>query len=140
MTNATATASGDSRMTDIESDYDHIPLLGWVIRQMAIDELQEKRGQMRHVVSDRVSSSARSRLDTSLQEKVDDVQNRLNERVLEPLRQLQLAPEPIEMKTTPERMVMRCRLASTKPTPRYRSPGPSGGPHHRRWCREWIRL
>ena len=113
MADATATASGDSRMTNIQSDYDHIPLLGWVIRQMAIDELEDKRGQMKSVVNDRVTTSAKSRLDSSLQKKVDDVQARLNDRVFEPLRQLQLAPEPIEMRTTPERMVMRCRLAST---------------------------
>jgi hypothetical protein len=106
-------------MTDIESDYDHIPLLGWVIRQVAMNELQENRNQMRNVVNDRVSSSAKTRLDSSLQEKVDDVQARLKERVFEPLRQLELAPEPIEMRTTPERMVMRCRLASTQQLAAY---------------------
>jgi hypothetical protein len=119
MTEATAAVNGDSRMTSIESDYDHIPLLGWLVRQMAIDELEEKRGQMRNAVNDRVSLSARTRLDSSLQERVDDVQRRLDNRFFEPLRKLQLAPEPIEMRTTPERMVLRCRLASPRQLAAY---------------------
>ncbi len=119
MAGSTATASGDLRTTNIQSDYDHIPLLGWVIRQIAIDELEGKQGQMRSVVRDRVSSSAKTRLDSSLQEKVDDVQAQLSERLIQPLRRLQLAPEPIEMRTTPERMVMRCRLASTQQLAAY---------------------
>ena len=109
---ATASANGRTKVVDLETDYDHIPLVGWVMRQMAMEELHEQRNTMKSVMTNRVSKAARTRLDESLQERITDYEGRLNEKIMAPLRELQLDPSAIEMRSTAERIVLRCRIAS----------------------------
>jgi len=110
--NATASADGRTRVVDLETDYDHIPLVGWVMRQMALEELHEQRNTMKSVMTNRVSKAARTRLDDSLQERLTDYEERWNDKVMAPLKELRLDPSAIEMRSTAERIVLRCRIAS----------------------------
>ncbi len=109
---ATATANGKTRITKLKTDYDEVPLIGWLMRQLAIDELRENRAQMQSAVRSSVSTAARERLDETLETKVSGAELKWKQRVLEPLDKLKLDPSAIEMRTTEERMVMRCRLAA----------------------------
>ena len=81
---ATASANGRTKVVDLETDYDHIPLVGWVMRQMAMEELHEQRNTMKSVMTNRVSKAARTRLDESLQERITDYEGRLNEKIMAP--------------------------------------------------------
>jgi hypothetical protein len=113
VTRASATAQGQSQLLDIRTEYDQIPLLGWVLRQVARDEHQDNRGQLRAHFQDRVSREARRQLDESVHDRLTGVENRVEQAILEPLRQLQVDPHAIEMRTTANELSMRFRVATS---------------------------
>ena len=116
---ATATAAGKTRVTQLKTDYDEVPLIGWLMRQLAIDELRDNRALMQSTVRNSVSSAARERLDETLEAKISGAELKWKQRVLEPLDKLKLDPSAIEMRTTEERILMRCRLAANSQLAAY---------------------
>ena len=119
-------ANGNTRITRLVSDYDQIPILGWVVRQMAINEIQENHGQIRNVLRRRVRDSAVHRLDKSIHQQLTKAEDRLADAVLRPLNKLNLDPQAIDLKTSGDRMAMRFRIAAENQlaayTPRPRAP------------------
>ncbi len=109
---AKADADGAAKLIDLETDYDGIPLIGWVLRQVALDQHEEQRLNVRREVGQKVSQAARQRLDNSIHQQLIHAEQRLGEEILEPLRRLQLDPQALEMRTTAERIVLRSRIAS----------------------------
>ena len=122
---ATATADGRTRVTKLQTDYDEVPLIGWMMRQLAMEELRDSRSQMRSVVRNRVSSAARERLDETLQTRIAKAEAKLKDSVLDPLRKLDLDPSAIEMRSTEDRILLRCRIASESQLAAY-TPRPRG--------------
>ncbi|MCA9197404.1 MAG: hypothetical protein KDA87_07690 [Planctomycetales bacterium] len=112
VTPAGADANGRSQLLDVETEYDRFPVLGWVIRQLAIDEHRESRNKVQAHMRDKVSSAARQRLHEAVDTRATELEAKFQQDVLTPLREMNLDPRAIEMKTTPERLTMRCRLAS----------------------------
>ncbi len=107
-----ARAEGQSRLIDIESDYDQIPLLGWILRQVAMDEHREQTPQVRSVMRQKVASRVRKQMDESIHQRLTGAESRLDSALLTPLRDLNLDPQAMEMRTVDNRLVMRFRLAS----------------------------
>jgi hypothetical protein len=112
--NANAAADGTARTIDIQTDYDQFPLLGWVLKQMAIDEQEKSRGLLRSHVRNRVSTAARSRLNDAVAARLDDAEQRLDKKVVQPLQKLELGLKTLEMRTTQDQVVVRCRLAGSR--------------------------
>ena len=106
-------------MLGVESDYDQIPLLGWIVRQIALDEHRDSRPLVRSEVRQRVRRRASQQLDASIHEKLAGAESRIDDAILKPLRKLQLDPQAIEMRTTSQRVVMRLRLASSEQLAAY---------------------
>jgi hypothetical protein len=109
---ATAAADGRAELINVETDYDRIPLLGWILRQVALDEHDEQRPVVRQEFRQRISRSATRRLDDSVHEHLTGAEQRVDAKVLGPLRKLQLDPQALEMRTTADRIVLRSRIAS----------------------------
>ena len=109
----------------MKTDYDQIPLLGWLVRQMARDEHEQQRGVVRAEIRQRVVSRAQQQLDDSIHERLTGMEERLDQGILAPLRDLSLDPKTLEMRTTPERLVMRYRLAANSQLAAY-TPRPRG--------------
>ncbi len=122
---AKATANGQTSLLQVKTDYDQIPLLGWLIRQMALDEHEEQRGLVRAQIRQRVTRRARKQLDDSIHERLTGLEDRLDRGILSPLRELDLDPTTLEMRTTSERLVMRYRLAADSQLAAY-TPRPRG--------------
>jgi hypothetical protein len=112
VTRSTASAHGNSRLLDIETDYDQIPLLGWILRQMALDEHQSHRSQARAEAERRIERHAKQEMDESVHTRLTGVEEKVNRALLQPLRRLQLDPTAMEMRTVADRLVMRFRLAA----------------------------
>ena len=108
---ATAAADGQAKLLDVETDYDAVPLLGWLLRQVAIDEHDERRGVVRNEFSQRVSRAASWRLEDTVNRQLLGAEQKVDQKVLEPLRRLKLDPQALEMRTTAERIVLRSRIA-----------------------------
>jgi hypothetical protein len=124
---AMATANGQSTLLDVQTDYDQIPLLGWIVRQIALDEHDEQRPRIRAEIQQRISGRARQQLDDSVHERLSNMEAKLDKAVIQPLRELQLDPKAMEMRTTPDRLVMRYRLAAGSQLAAY-TPRPRGAP------------
>ena len=108
---ARAVASGRTRLLDVKTDYDKIPILGWVVRQIAKDEHDDNRRFMRNHVRNRVSNAAKQRLNEAVGKNIKSVESRVEEGLIQPLRDLDLELKAMEMRTTKERIIVRCRLA-----------------------------
>ncbi len=119
MTAATSVASGHSKLVDLKTEFDEVPILGWIVRQLARDQHDESRPQVRAHVDQRINSQARGQLDETVQTRLSSVENKFDQSVLEPLRKLNLDPRAIEMRTTPDQLIMRCRLAGPEQLAAY---------------------
>lgn len=120
---ASAQASSSQRMTGIESDYDALPLIGPLARAIAIQKRSEQEPLARRIVENRVAQTASDRMDDQIRERFGAARQRLQTEVIDPLLSLGLEPQPIELATTDQRLILRYRvagfdqLAATTPRP-----------------------
>ena len=108
---AESDAHCQSRLRGINSTFDGVPLMGNMVRNIARHEHDEQRGVVRWEFERRVERRAEDRFDEEVNGRLAQVDQQLEERVLDPLRELQLDPTAIDMHTTEERVIFRSRLA-----------------------------
>ncbi|HEX5470671.1 MAG TPA: hypothetical protein VFW73_02235, partial [Lacipirellulaceae bacterium] len=120
-----ADASCRNRLVGVTTDYDWVPILGGIVRDRALDEYRAKQGRAKFQVESRVESQAREKLDEQTREAVDRIRQQTYDRFASQLDEFGIKLTPVEMKTTPARLVGRVRLASDKQlgshTPRPRA-------------------
>jgi hypothetical protein len=116
---ATARSSGQTTLLDLQTRYDQVPVLGWLVRQIALDRHAQQRSRVRTEINQRISQRARDQLDESIHQRLTSVEGRLERGILEPLRDLQLDPTTMEMRTADQRLVMRYRLAADEQLAAY---------------------
>ncbi len=120
-----ADATCRNRLVGVTTDYDWVPIFGSMVRDRALDQYHAKQGRARFEIESRVESQARETLDEQTREAVDQVRQRTYDRFASQLDEYGIKLTPVEMKTTPERLVARVRLASDKQlgshTPRPRA-------------------
>ncbi len=107
-----AVASGDTNLLGMRTNYDHLPFLGTWVRNLARQRHQEQTGLVRRILTNRVKNEARMQIDKEIESELAQARNRLDKRLIQPLRQLDLQPRAMEMKTLENRMVLRGRLAA----------------------------
>lgn len=110
-THATAEATSEQQTTDVESDYDGLPIFGAIARSIAMQEKEEQDSAAKRIVEEKVAQTAEERMDSEIHSKLVAARDKLQNDVIGPLDSLGLDPRPIEMRTTEERMVVRYRLA-----------------------------
>ena len=127
-----AVAEADNLYSDLvylETDYDSVPLIGPLVRNIARSQHEESQEEARSEVEYKVSTKARDQLDTNLAPRVANASRRYHERVAAPLERLALEPEPVSLSTTEDRLVVRLRLAAEEQlgahTPRPQAPSDS---------------
>lgn len=126
---ATADATTWSRLGQIETDFDAIPLLGLLVESIARARHDESAAMARREAELKLSSRVIQQVDAETQAAVARADAELARRVLAPLNRLELRPQPIDLQTTPARLVMRFRLAGDEQlagdSPRPRAPSDS---------------
>ena len=111
---ADANASGGDRLVDVRTDYDRVPILGWLIRQLAIGEHQDNRNLVHRHVKNKMTKAAKQRLDKVVQDRIDATQSVMKKKLIEPLQAVDVNVKALEMKTDQHRVTMRCRLAGAQ--------------------------
>ena len=109
-----AVAEADSfanNLVSVETDYDMVPLFGSVVRNMARSRHDEARGAARYEVEQKVASRARTQLDSEVEPRLVKMIASAEERIMGPLKYLDLEVEPVALSTTTDRLTMRLRLA-----------------------------
>ncbi|GMQ80394.1 MAG: hypothetical protein BMS9Abin04_377 [Planctomycetia bacterium] len=123
---AIAEARGSSRLRDVDTDFDRLPLVGLLVRAVALSQHEKSLGEALREVENKVARIARRRLDQETERQLNQARIELKRRLMTPLAALSLKVTPIEMRTTAERIVVRARLAGSHQlgahTPRPRAP------------------
>jgi hypothetical protein len=126
---AVVTASSDSRLRGLRTNFDAIPILGAIVQNIARSQHEQSKPLAAAEVEWKITARAQERIDTEAYSRVSSGVDRLRERVFVPLNDLQLNPVMIEARTSNDRMTMRLRLAGDdqlgSQTPRPRAPADS---------------
>ncbi len=106
------TASTRLNVLGLRTQYDGIPLIGRVVRGKVRDEINATKNRARNIISSRVTKQAETMVDSQLTQALVSAEQRLEEKLVQPLRQLQLNPTTVSLQTTQDRVVYRGRLAA----------------------------
>jgi hypothetical protein len=106
-----AEVSNSSRLRDIETDFDDVPLLGPIVEGIARAKHAETEPAVRRVARRKVAARVQQEIDLALEPKLRQARQLYQQRVLTPLDGLALVPSVIELQTSEARLTSRLRLA-----------------------------
>lgn len=113
---AYADASNNPHLQAVETDYDDVPLLGpllgLTIETVARVKHAEQENKVRRIARQRVTSRVQAELDSTVEDRLKQANAQFQQRVLAPLRRLELEPSVIAMQTNDDRVTLRLRLAT----------------------------
>lgn len=122
----TVVVNSQSRLRGVNSDYDGWPLIGPLVRSLAVDRFESLKSATNRIANSRVQRQVADEVDNRVDEAVTNAANRFESTILGPLGQLELDPMVVDMATTEERLLARYRLAGDWQlaafTPRPRAP------------------
>ncbi len=126
---AKSSARGRNEFLGADSQFDRVPILGALFRDVGKHQNQKSRPQAMSQVKAKVAYQARTRMDKEADPKLSELEQRFQDRVLAPFGNLALAAEPVDMHSTANRAVMQLRLANLDQlaahTPRPSAPADS---------------
>ena len=111
---ARATAQGRNELLGVDSQLDPIPIVGFLLRDMARQKHKKSRPVALTQAKAKVIRQAKERMDSTLAKKIDVWEEKFREKILTPIEELALLAEPLDMHTTEERAVMQLRLANAQ--------------------------
>ena len=122
-------ADSDTQLQWLETEYDDVPVVGWVVRSLALQEHTDRYYEAQQEASARVEQRASTRLDDEVHGELRQFEQDFQDKVLAPLNRLELDPVALDMQTTEQRVVVRSRLAGHQQlgahTPRPQAPSDS---------------
>jgi hypothetical protein len=126
---AEAEANSDTDLTGLRTDFDNVPIIGWLARSIALDEHANRFPRARRAAEERLAARASERLDAEVQRQVEETEQELSKYLYEPMERLGLNPVALDMHTTKDRLVGRYRLAADQQlgahSPRPQAPSDS---------------
>jgi hypothetical protein len=124
-----AEAQARSSLCDLETTWDSVPLISSLVRSVALSQRESRLPEADCQVEAKVAHTARWRLDAEADEKISELENRLEDGLLAALGGLALEAMPLEASTSEERIVWRGRLSGSDQlgshTPRPQAPADS---------------
>jgi hypothetical protein len=123
---AKANAVANHDLTKLETDLDGVPLVNLMVRAIAKQQYDSNSEAARWKTEGLVANRAQNRLDQEVDEQLSQATEKFRQKVLEPLQDLGLEPETVDMQTTDKRLIARYRLAGYRQlgayTPRPQAP------------------
>ncbi len=118
-----------SYLVSLETDFDGVPLMGALVRNIARSQHDESLDEARLEVEYKVATRARDQLDAEVRPQLIKAAQRIEKEQLATLKRLGLDLVPLGLSTTEERVVARVRLGGPEQlgahTPRLRAPADS---------------
>jgi hypothetical protein len=118
-----------SSLVSLETDYDGVPLVGSLVRNIARSQHDEKLGQARSEVEQKVAVRALDQFDAEVRPHLVKAAENIQNKQAAMFERLGLEFVPVGMSTAEDRVVARLRVASPKQlgahTPRPRAPSDS---------------
>lgn len=126
---AEAEADSDAGLTGFRTDFDRVPVLGWLARSIALDQHDTRFHSARCEAEDRLAARVSQRLDEAVHIRLEQAEKEFNETLLTPLTNMSLNPVALDLHTTKTRLIGRYRLAGDNQlgahTPRPQAPNDS---------------
>jgi hypothetical protein len=126
---AQVSVDSNVQLCSTRSKLDMIPLIGSVANEIARAQHSKSRPELNREVERKVAARAKRQIDQEADSRLGTVNQKLRDRVLQPLSSLSLGPTMVQAQTTERRLVMRLLLAAegqlAANTPRPRAPGDS---------------
>ena len=113
----------------LQTSYDGLPFIGDMVRHFANKEFREKKGPARRILQRTIATQTDTEFDKQLDAQLQKAELSIEQKLIGPLRNLDLNPMVTDLQTTPNRLIARYRLASDNSlaanTPRPQAPGDS---------------
>ncbi len=106
-----AYSTADQQVVGMRSKLDGVPLFGRLARKIASQKIQDEAPKTRKLVRSKVEREASERMQEQVEIQLQQMSESLYDNVLQPLLALDLEPEPVQMSTTEDEVVMRYRIA-----------------------------
>ena len=106
-----AYSTSRQKVVGMRSKLDGVPLFGRLARKIATQKIEEQAPRTQKLVRNKVESQASERMQEQVEKELRQMRGSLYHKVLQPLLALDLEPEPVQMSTTTEEVIMRYRLA-----------------------------
>ena len=104
------TAQVRQRVVGLRTNLDNIPPLGWMVRRIARNKIEQQAPITNRYTKNQLEQEAETRFETEVQTRLNELETLLTERLLHPLVALDLEPDPVQISTTENQIVMRYRL------------------------------
>jgi hypothetical protein len=118
-----------TRLRELQTDFDGVPLFGPLVRVVARSQQEQQRPLADAEVREKIAAQAQARINRETSAQLRQAAQRLHQRVLGPVDALALEPTLIAAETTQQRFIMRVRLAGNDQlgshTPRPQAPADS---------------
>jgi hypothetical protein len=118
-----------TRVRGIETDFDAIPLVSTLVREIAMSRYQQLAPIAKQIQNGQIRRSVGSEVDKRVNEQIDAASAKLVQHLVGPLNSLGLSPMVVDMQTTEERLTARYRIGGDWQlaafTPRPRAPSDS---------------
>ena len=106
-----AMSKANQYVVGLESKMDNVPVVGWMARKLAAKKLREEGPDNDRLFQRTVESSAEDLMQQQVTEQVAKLRYLTYTRLFQPLIEMELEPESIQMASTDKQVVMRYRLA-----------------------------
>jgi hypothetical protein len=121
--------NNDIRLRAVRTDFDRIPLLRELVQGVARSQHEQSKSAVSAELARKIEAQAKAKIDTETEARLGTFSRRLQQQVLAPLDEMQLEPTVISAETSPQRLVMRLRVAAIDQlgghTPRPQAPADS---------------
>lgn len=124
-----ADVKSQDSLRKFETHYDRIPFIGDMVRHFAQKQFDDKKGPARRIIQRAIADQTDAEFDKQLGAQVKIAEQSFEQKLIGPLRHLNLSPMVKDLQTTSDRLIARYRLASDNAlaasTPRPQAPGDS---------------
>ena len=104
-------SSANQNVVGLQSKLDNVPLVGWMARKLAANKLRDDAPKTNRLFKEKVQVSAESRMQQEVQKNVEKLRNYTYKNLFEPLVNMELEPQAVQMSTSSEQLMMRYRIA-----------------------------
>jgi hypothetical protein len=119
----------NTRLRGVNTDYDSIPLVSTLIREIAVNRYQSKSPAAKRIQHGQIRGGVGSEVDKRVDQHLNDASSSFTRHLVGPLGSLGLSPMVVDMQTTEDRLTARYRIGGDWQlaafTPRPRAPSDS---------------
>ncbi len=108
---AEVTADNQIRLRQVQTDFDGIPFLSPLVRSVARSQHEKSRPAIRRETNRKIQLQAEKQIDEEIDARLGELNQRLKDRLLDPLAAMSLRPKVDQAETTESRMSMQLNLA-----------------------------